>query len=109
MYEGLLEAGVRIYEWQDHMMHAKMHAKQYLCDDYLTILGSSNMDNLSLFLNYELLTLLYDERICRLYHEIFLKDLETHCREVTLEEVKKWSSPRKLRNWLLRILGGPLA
>ena len=105
MYEGLLEAGVRIYEWQDHMMHAK----QYLCDDYLTILGSSNMDNLSLFLNYELLTILYDERICRLYHEIFLKDLETHCREVTLEEVKKWSSPRKLRNWLLRILGGPLA
>ena len=105
MYEGLLDAGVRIYEWQDHMMHAK----QYLCDDYLTIIGSTNMDNLSLFLNYELLALLYDERICRRAAETFLHDLETHCREITLEEVKSWPEPRKWRNWILRILGGPLA
>ena len=105
MYEGLLDAGVRIYEWQDHMMHAK----QYLCDDYLTIIGSTNMDNLSLFLNYELLALLYDERICHRAAETFLHDLETHCREITLEEVKSWPEPRKWRNWILRILGGPLA
>lgn len=105
MYEGLLDAGVRIYEWQDHMMHAK----QYLCDDYLTIIGSTNMDNLSLFLNYELLALLYDERICLRAAETFLRDLETHCREITLEEVKSWPEPRKWRNWILRILGGPLA
>ena len=105
MYQGLLEAGVRIYEWQGHMMHAK----QYLCDDYLTIIGSTNMDNLSLFLNYELLALLYDERICRRAAETFLHDLEAHCREITLEEVKSWPEPRKWRNWILRILGGPLA
>ena len=105
MYQGLLEAGVRIYEWQGHMMHAK----QYLSDDYLTIIGSTNMDNLSLFLNYELLAILYDGRICRRAAETFQHDLETHCLEITLEEVRRWPSPRKWRNWILRILGGPLA
>ena len=105
MYEEMLEAGIRIYEWQDHMMHAK----QYLCDDYLTIIGSTNMDNLSLFLNYEMLAFLYDERICHRAAETFLHDLDAHCREITLEEVKRWPSPRKWRNWILRILGGPLA
>ena len=105
MYEEMLEAGIRIYEWQDHMMHAK----QYLCDDYLTIIGSTNMDNLSLFLNYEMLAFLYDERICHRAAETFLHDLDAHCREITLEEVRRWPSPRKWRNWILRILGGPLA
>lgn len=41
--------------------------------------------------------------------ETFLHDLDAHCREITLEEVRRWPSPRKWRNWILRILGGPLA
>lgn len=104
MYKDLLEAGVRIYEWQEHMMHAK----QYLCDDYLMAIGSANLDNLSLFLNYELLTLLYDERICRKAAGIFLSDIETHCREITLEEVNGWTRLRQLRNRLCRLLGGAM-
>jgi cardiolipin synthase len=104
MYQGLLDAGVRIYEWQEHTMHAK----QYLSDDYLVILGSANMDNLSLFLNYEMVTILYDERICRQYAEIFRSDLRTHCVEVKAAEVQRWSIFRRLRNWFIRVLGGPL-
>ena len=41
--------------------------------------------------------------------DAFLHDLDAHCLEITLEEVKRWPSPRKWRNWILRILGGPLA
>ena len=104
MYEELTSAGVRIYEWQEHTMHAKL----YLSDDYLTIIGSANMDNLSLFLNYELVTLLYDERICRRYAEIFKSDLEQHCVEIPLEEVRSWPLLRRLRNGLIRLLGGPM-
>ena len=104
MYPGLLEAGVRIFEWQGHMMHAK----QYLCDNYLTFIGSSNMDNLSLFLNYELLNVIYDERICRDATETFLENLSAHCREVTLEEVRKWTKFRRLRNWFMRTFGGAM-
>ena len=104
MYDGLLAAGVRIYEWQEHTMHAK----QYLSDDYLVIIGSANMDNLSLFLNYEMVTILYDERICRKYAEIFRSDLREHCVEVKPAEVQKWSIFRRMRNWFIRLLGGPL-
>ena len=104
LYQELLDAGVRIYEWQEHTMHAK----QYLSDDYLAIVGSANMDNLSLFLNYEMVTILYDERICRQYAEIFLSDLREHCQEVKEAEVQRWSLFRKIRNWFIRVLGGPL-
>lgn len=104
MYDGLLAAGVRIYEWQEHTMHAKL----YLSDDYLVILGSANMDNLSLFLNYEMVTILYDERICRKYAEIFLSDLQEHCLEVKPAEVRRWTIFRRMRNWFIRLLGGPL-
>ena len=104
MYDGLLAAGVRIYEWQEHTMHAK----EYLSDDYLVILGSANLDNLSLFLNYEMVTILYDERICRRYAEIFLSDLQEHCVEIKPGEVQKWSIFRRMRNWFIRILGGAM-
>ena len=104
MYEELLASGVRIYEWQEHTMHAK----QYLSDDYLMVIGSANLDNLSLFLNYELVTVVYDERICRRYAEDFLADLEKHCKEVSLENVTHWSRWRRLWNRAVRFLGGAL-
>ncbi len=104
MYEELTSAGVRIFEWQEHTMHAKL----YLSDDYLTVIGSANMDNLSLFLNYELVAVLYDERICRRYAEIFKTDLERHCVEIPLEEVRRWSFFRRLRNGFIRIFGGAM-
>ena len=102
MYMELLSAGVRIYEWQEHTMHAK----EYLCDDYLVIIGSANLDNLSLFLNYEMVTLVYDERICRRYAEIFLSDLEKNCEEMEWEKVRRWPVFRHIRNWFIRLLGG---
>lgn len=36
-----------------------MHAKAVLIDDNLAMLGSVNLDNRSLFLNYEIATFLY--------------------------------------------------
>ena len=102
MYEELMNAGVRIYEWQEHTMHAK----EYLSDDYLMVIGSANLDNLSLFLNYELVTVIYDERICRRYADIFLADLEEHCVEIAPEQVQRWPLHHRIRNWFIRILGG---
>ena len=104
MYLDLLEAGVRIYEWQEHTMHAK----QYLSDDELTIIGSANLDNLSLFLNYEMVSVIYDARITRRNAETFLSDLEAHCVEISTEEVRHWPIFRHIRNWCIRILGGEM-
>lgn len=52
--EELLEAGVRIY----HYRHGMMHAKCLLADDAFAMLGSANLDNRSLHLNFEVMALL---------------------------------------------------
>jgi cardiolipin synthase len=44
-YDGLLEAGVRVWEYQPSMMHAK----SMVIDDDLALVGSINLDPLSLF------------------------------------------------------------
>lgn len=104
LYKELLEAGVRIYEWQGEVLHAK----QFMSDDYLLIIGSSNMDNLSFFLNYEVVTLVYNRDVTRDAATLYLKDLWENCEEMTLEEVQKWKAFRKLRNWIIRTFGGPV-
>ena len=48
-YEELLEAGVRIFEYQASMMHAKT----VVVDDGWTLVGSANMDERSMELNEE--------------------------------------------------------
>ena len=104
LYKELLQAGIRIYEWQEHVLHVK----QFMVDDYLTGIGSANMDNLSFFLNYEMQALIYDEAFTRHATDIYRRELETDCVEIKLEEVRSWSFFRKLRNWIVRTLGGPL-
>jgi cardiolipin synthase len=55
-YDELLEMGVRI-----HLYRAKfLHAKHLSIDDSVTVIGSSNMDIRSFFLNAEITLVLYD-------------------------------------------------
>lgn len=82
-YTECLEAGIRIFERTDKFIHAKT----LVSDDYLSIIGSANMDYRSLELNYEINAYIYDENIAKENREIFLEDLKA-CREITLE---KWS------------------
>jgi cardiolipin synthase len=48
VYSRLLKAGVRIYEWQEQVLHAK----SALVDDWSTV-GTFNLDHLSLMVNAE--------------------------------------------------------
>lgn len=104
MYRKLLKSGVRIFEWQENILHVK----QFMTDGYLTAIGSANMDNLSFFLNYEVMALIYSEETTRSATRAYLSDIDGHCREITLDEVRRWSVFRRLRNWLVRSLGGHL-
>ncbi len=52
--EELLEAGVQIF----HYPHGMMHAKAVLADDSWAMLGSANLDNRSLHLNFEVMAIL---------------------------------------------------
>ncbi|MFI3169108.1 MAG: cardiolipin synthase [Faecalibacterium sp.] len=53
-YAPLIEAGVKIYEYTPGFIHAK----SFLCDGKVAVVGSINMDYRSLYLNFECGTLL---------------------------------------------------
>jgi cardiolipin synthase len=83
-YRALLEAGVRIYEYQPTMMHAKT---MVVDDGWLTV-GSMNADNRSMSFNDESNLLVLDRPAARQLTEIFMRDLE-HAEEITLEKFAK--------------------
>ena len=91
-YEEILGAGVRLF-----LRHGEfIHSKTFVCDDYLSSIGSANMDARSFDLNYEINSYIYDEETALLNRDIFLSDL-TESRELTLEE---WSR----RPWISRLI-----
>ncbi|MBR5955495.1 MAG: cardiolipin synthase [Bacteroidales bacterium] len=75
-----LDAGIRIYEREGEFNHSKT----FVADDYLSQIGSANMDNRSFDINYEVNSYIFDEEVALYNKGIFLKELE-NCREVTLE------------------------
>jgi phosphatidylserine/phosphatidylglycerophosphate/cardiolipin synthase-like enzyme len=65
----MLRAGVRIYEYQPHMLHAKA----ILCDDWVSI-GSSNLDRWSLRWNLEANQEVADDRFAATVAALFERD-----------------------------------
>ena len=53
-----------------------MHSKYMLVDGEWASVGTANMDNRSLFLNYEVNCLIYDPLVVAEFEAAFLKDLE---------------------------------
>ena len=70
-YRFLLEAGVRIFEWQGPMMHAKTS----VVDGVWCRVGSSNLNTASLMGNWELDVGVLDEGLARQMQGLFLADL----------------------------------
>jgi len=58
-YRFLLEAGVEIYEYTPGFMHAK----SFVCDDLLAVVGTINLDYRSLYLHFECATLIYNANV----------------------------------------------
>jgi cardiolipin synthase len=80
-YQELLEAGVRIFEYQPSMMHAKT----VVVDDAWSIVGSANMDERSMELNEENVLGIADPGVARAIAEGVERDLQ-RSREVKLEQ-----------------------
>ncbi len=76
VYQGLLDAGVRIYEWSGVMIHAKTA----VADGEIGLVGSSNLDPLSMTRNYELNLLVVDPATGAAMRAMFARDLEHACR-----------------------------
>ena len=71
-YEKLIDAGVRMFEYQPTMLHAKT----LVVDGIWSSVGSVNFDNRSFQLHDEVTLCVQSEDFARELHEIFEKDLE---------------------------------
>ncbi|MDY7231835.1 phospholipase D-like domain-containing protein [Hyalangium sp. s54d21] len=83
-YERLLEAGVRIFEWQ----RGVLHAKTAVVDGVWGTIGSFNLERLSLAFNHEVNAVFADPRLGRSVEESFRNDCGS-CREVNLTEFRR--------------------
>ncbi len=72
-YRGLLRAGVRIFEWQGPMIHAKTT----VADGVWCRVGSSNLNAASLLGNWEVDVGVWDAELAHEMEDVFLADLET--------------------------------
>ncbi len=77
LYGDLLERGVRVWEYQPSMMHAKT----MLVDDRLSVVGSVNLDPLSLNTLDEVALVIGDPALARELETSFLAD----CERATLQ------------------------
>ncbi len=89
-YEELLEKGVRIWEYDPDMIHAKT----MVVDGTLGIVGTMNLDNRSMAFNDECNLLVRDEGFAGELEAMFLADLE-HATEIDLERFRKRALWRK--------------
>ena len=99
-YRALLEAGVKIHEYGEGLLHTK----SMTVDGQITLIGSANMDRRSFELNYENNILFYDPALTAdmvRRQQVYLKE----SRLVTLAEVNGWSTSRVLWYNTLAMLG----
>jgi cardiolipin synthase len=98
-YEGLLEAGVKIYEWRGKMLHAKTAT----IDHVWSTVGSSNLDWWSLARNNELDAIILSHPFGRDMDLMFRNDME-NSSQVTLEQWRHRGAIERLYECVARVL-----
>lgn len=98
-YEGLLKGGVRLFESND----ALLHAKTALIDDSLAIIGSANLDYRSFLHNNEVTAVIIGHEAAQRMDAIFRRDL-TQGTELTLEKWQQRSAWQRTQESLSSLL-----
>jgi cardiolipin synthase len=83
LYRRFLKAGVEIYEYQPQILHAKL----VIIDDVVYV-GSANLDQRSLLINYEVMIRFQSREIADQAREVFAQNLKNSQR-VTRESWRK--------------------
>jgi cardiolipin synthase len=99
-YEGLLEDGVEIAEYQPTMLHAKT----MVIDDLLSVFGSANFDNRSLEMNDELNVAVFDRALAARLLQDFDKDM-TRAKRLDLDSWRSRPIPLRARDWMWSYFG----
>ena len=95
----LMEAGVRGYEYKDGFIHSKAS----IYDGKVFSVGTANWDIRSFSLNFETQAFVYDAEIGADAAQRYLEELETDCREITLEEYRSRSFWQRVLEGISRL------
>ena len=83
-YQKLVSNGVKIYEYTPGFIHAK----DFVCDDNIGLVGTINMDYRSYYLHYECGFLIHNDKVLLKVKENFLNTIQIS-HEVTMKEIKE--------------------
>lgn len=98
-YKPLLEAGVRVYEYQPGFLHAKM----FVCDDEIATVGTINLDYRSLFMHFECGVWMYRSQAVGQLKQDAAEVLK-ECREIkSMKDIGNDSTWTRIWQSILRI------
>ncbi len=97
-FEEMMNAGVKIYTMSPQFLHAKV----MISDDFLTVVGSANMDFRSFEHNFEVNAYIYDSNFAKKMKRIFSNDLKD-CQQISLKEWRNRPPLKKFQESLLRM------
>ena len=95
----LLEAGVRIYEYEARFIHAKT----MVCDGDVAIIGTANLDNRSFRLNFEVAAIVFGARVNTSLATAFERDLGDS-RELLRRDFERQPVMRRLGQASARLM-----
>lgn len=95
LYDHLLRAGVRIYEYCERPLHGKVA----LVDDEWSTVGSSNLDPLSLSLNLEANVIIRDRAFNATLYERMAHLMDHCCKQVEPSPKGAWEGLRLVRSY----------
>ena len=97
-FEEMMNAGVKIYQ----MSPAFLHSKVMVVDDFISVVGSANMDFRSFEHNFEVNAYIYDADFAKKMKNVFSNDLQK-CVQINLKNWKDRPRIRKFKESLLRV------
>lgn len=100
-YRPLLEAGVRVFEWNGIMLHAKTA----VADGHWARVGSTNLNIASWFGNCELDAVIEDDSFAARMEQAYMEDL-ANATEIVLDARRRLRAPGEPRHPYARRPGG---
>lgn len=97
-FEEMMNAGVKIYQMQPDFLHSKV----MISDDFISVVGSANMDFRSFEHNFEVNAYIYDADFSKKMKRIFWDDMQ-RCIQINLKDWKNRSRIKKFQESLLRM------
>lgn len=94
----IMEAGVRVFMYDGGFLHSKA----IVVDDFISIVGSANMDERSFSQNFEANAFIYEPKTAEVLKSLFIRDMES-CKELTLSDWNSRERRQKLKESFARL------